>query len=239
LELYNRTDSTISIKNWFLGDSLKQELIADQDFFIETQKYIIITEDLDEFLFSFPQAECSIIEQRGWSTLNNTGDKIILKDSLGFFVDEVSYNKSWDNGVSWERVNPDERSDEEDNWWRCVEEEGATPCEKNSISIKSSEDVNLTISPDPFSPDGDGFEDTAFFEYSIPLRSEITIKIYDVKGRLVKTLIEDYPFASGRCFWNGKADKERIVKAGIYVVLVEAKGESKSSFKTTVVVAKR
>lgn len=239
VELFNRTDSSIFIKNWLLGDSIKQDIITEDEFLIEPYNYLIITEDLNKFQFCFPQTECSIIEQKGWSTLNNTGDKIILKDSLGFIMDQVSYTKSWDNGVSWERVDYDKSSDDEDNWWRCVYGEGATPCNKNSISLKYTDDVNLAISPDPFSPDGDGFEDSAIFDYSIPLKSEISIKIYDVKGRLVKTLVEEQPLASGTIFWDGKDDKNRKVRAGIYVVFVEVQNEKKSFLKTTVVVAKK
>jgi flagellar hook assembly protein FlgD len=98
----------------------------------------------------------------------------------------------------------------------------------------------LRIEPNPFSPDGDGFEDEVRFEYIIPLKSELTLKIYDVQGRLIKTIFEQQPQASGEMIWDGKSDKQRIVRAGIYVVFLEAKLENKKLVKkATVVAAKR
>lgn len=51
--------------------------------------------------------------------------------------------------------------------------------------------------------------------------------------------MEDQPQASGKIFWDGKDDDNRTVRAGIYIVFIEVKGEKKSSLKTTCVVAKR
>ena len=181
-----------------------------------------------------------MVEQREWRTLNNTGDRIILRDSFDFVIDQVSYSKDWGKGISWERIDVERTSSDLDNWWRSVASDGATPCEKNSLGEGFSEELQIKMEPNPFSPDGDGFEDEVRFEYVIPSKSELTLKIYDVKGRLVKTLMDQEPEASGKIVWDGKSNKNRTVRAGIYVVFLEAKVEGRRLVKkTTVVVAKR
>lgn len=240
VELFNRSVSVISLKNWSLGDSVEQNLITSEDIDIFSGDYLIVTENLAEFYSTNPEAGCQVIEQREWRTLNNTGDGIILRDSLDFIIDQVSYTKDWGKGISWERIDPERTSSDSDNWWRSVASDGATACEKNSLREGYSDEIELKIEPNPFSPDGDGFEDEVRFEYKIPLKSELTLRIYDVKGRLVKTLLEQEPQVSGEILWDGKSDKNRTVRAGIYVVFLEAKVEDRKLVKkTTVVVAKR
>ena len=239
VELYNRKDTSLCIKDWAMGDSIRQNLITDDEIWIPPDEYLIITQDLTKFISTYPDADCPVMESSDWEVLNNTGDKIILRDSLGFIVDQVSYDHTWESGISSERISSEKRSDDQNNWWRSVDLKGATPCKKNSNSVSYSEKIEFEISPNPFSPDGDGFEDTTVFEYKLPLKSEISIKIYDIKGRLEKTIMEDQPQASGKISWDGKDDDNRVIRAGIYIVYVDVKGEKKSSLKTTLVVAKR
>jgi flagellar hook assembly protein FlgD len=114
-----------------------------------------------------------------------------------------------------------------------------TPGRKNSVSVDYSNTIQLSIQPNPFSPDGDGFEDEAVFSYTLPAESNLTIKIYDVKGRLVRTLVRDESRASGELAWDGKDNDSQTVRIGIYVVWAEVTGNSRSQAKRTVVVARR
>ncbi len=166
-------------------------------------------------------------------SLTNSGSTVSLIDS-----DEIVHAFTWDqdcgDGVSLERV-----SSEQDTWLCCVAVEKSTPGKKNSVSTIYSDKIDLNIEPNPFSPDGDGFEDKAIFHFTLPMESNLTIKIYDVKGRLIKTLVDDESKVSGEIAWNGKDDENKIVRVGIYIVWAEAEGNSYSQKKTTVVVAKK
>jgi len=166
-------------------------------------------------------------------SLTNTGGVIGLVDPLNN-VQTFSWDEDCGDGVSWERV-----SFEEDIWLCCVSFRGNTPGEKNSVSTPYSTTLELSIQPNPFSPDGDGFEDEVIFRYTLPVRSNLTIRIYDIQGRLIKTLVEDEPRASGEILWDGRDDENKIVRAGIYIIWAEAEGNSYSQKKATVVVAKR
>jgi hypothetical protein len=158
VELYNRSENPISIKNWLLGDSMEQNLITPDEVEIEPKGFLIITQDKDEFGVTYPEVSCEVIEQESWQSLNNTGDKVILKDSLGLLEDEVSYlGSGTEKGTSWERIDYDLPASDEDNWWRCTDPVGATPGKENSLHTHYSDKIELILTPNPFSPDGDGF----------------------------------------------------------------------------------
>lgn len=175
---------------------------------------------------SFPAVEAKM-------SLTNSGGTISLLD-LESKAQTFTWDEDCGDGVSMERV-----SANEDIWLCCVDSDRSTPGRKNSVSTTYSEGIELSIEPNPFSPDGDGFEDQAVFRYTLPMESNLTIRIYDVKGRLIKTLVDDEPKVSGEILWDGKDDENRTVRIGIYVVLAEATGDSYSEKKATVVVAKR
>lgn len=241
IELYNRATTLVSLKNWLLGDSASQSLITNEDLNLFPGEYLILTENRSLFLSSCPEASCNVIEPLSWHILNNSGDKIVLKDSLGSTIDELSYTADADiKGFSQERVSTEKISSDPNNWWRSVDPKGSTPCKINSLQNSySTEDVKLDINPNPFSPDGDGFEDQTAISYTIPLKSELTMKIYDVRGRLVRTLMDKAPQVSGEIIWDGKDNDGNIVKVGIYILYLKTSGSSNLSKKTTIVVAKR
>lgn len=241
IELYNRTTTPVNLKNWLLGDSASQSLITNEDLNLFPGEYLILTENRSLFLSSYPEANCNVIEPLSWHILNNGGDKIVLKDSLGFIVDELSYTADADiKGFSQERVSSEKISSDPDNWWRSVDPKGSTPCKVNSIQNSYyTVDLKLDINPNPFSPDGDGFEDQTTISYTIPFKSELTLKIYDVRGRLVRTLVDKAPQVSGEIIWDGKDDDGNIIKVGICILYLKTSGSSNLSKKTTIVVAKR
>lgn len=241
IELYNRTTSPVNLKNWLSGDSASQSLITSEDLNLFPGEYLILTENRSLFLYAYPEANCNVIEPSTWHILNNSGDKIVLKDSLGFVVDELSYASDADiKGISQERVSPERISSDPDNWWRSVDAKGSTPCKINSLQNSSSADgVKLSINPNPFSPDGDGFDDQTIISFDMPFKSELTLKIYDVRGRLVRTLADKTPQVSGEITWDGKDNSGNIVRVGIYILYLKTSGSSNLSKKTTIAVAKR
>ncbi len=166
-------------------------------------------------------------------SLTNSAGTISLVDPEEN-VQIFTWDKDCGDGVSLERVSWDG-----EDWLCCVSSDGSTPGRKNSVSVDYTSTIQLDIQPNPFSPDGDGFEDQAVFSYALPLESNLTIKIYDVRGRLIKTLAKDEPSASGELTWDGKDDDGETVRIGVYVVWAEATGNSRSQAKKTLVVARR
>jgi len=72
------------------------------------------------------------------------------------------------------------------------------------------ETVTLEVHPNPFNP-------SAQISYGIPNSCRVVIQVWDIQGRLVRT-IEDTEKAPGiySTEWNGKNEAGRIVSSGIY-----------------------
>ncbi len=65
--------------------------------------------------------------------------------------------------------------------------------------------------PNPFNPE-------TTIRFDLPKQSEISIKIYNIQGRLVRTLSEKKTWAPGShtVTWNSKNDSENTVSSGVY-----------------------
>jgi hypothetical protein len=247
VELYNADSTEHDLEGWFFLCKDDTTLFPDGTT-ISANGFLILARQLvsdppDSISFDgwwgdgsgiwgdSPQENFPAIQAK--ISLTNSGGTVSLVDPH-YNVQTFIWDQDCGDGVSLERV-----SSEGDIWICCVSSDQSTPGKKNSVSTTYSDRIQLRIQPNPFSPDGDGFQDEAVIEYTLPMESNLTIKIYDIKGRLIKTLIEDEPEVSGEIIWNGRDDGNEIVRVGIYVVWAEASGNSVSQIKTTVVVAKR
>jgi len=66
-------------------------------------------------------------------------------------------------------------------------------------------------------------------EFGLPSPSRATLRVYDVAGRLVKTLAEgSFPAGVRLLIWNGKDDAGRTVRSGIYFLRLEAAGVTRT-----------
>ncbi len=238
MELYNRSEQTVNLKNLQLGDDKKQSIITAEDMFLEPGRFLIATEDRNDFLHAYPSFTGQLVQIEGWQTLDNSGDTVILKDSLGFVMEKVAYPSQSLKGVSWERIDYEKSSSEPDNWWRSVDSSGSTPGKQNSVQATFTSGIGVKIEPNPFSPDEDGFDDLTEIEFTIPLGVDLTMKIYDRRGRLVRTLLDNEPKVSGKISWDGKNNDRNKVRSGVYVLFIEAKGEVREVKKAAIAVTK-
>ncbi|MCH7498328.1 MAG: T9SS type A sorting domain-containing protein, partial [Candidatus Marinimicrobia bacterium] len=65
--------------------------------------------------------------------------------------------------------------------------------------------------PNPFNP-------TTTMKFALPMASNITLRVFDLRGRVVRELVSGH-WKSGyhRVIWNGKTDNGRDVPSGIYI----------------------
>jgi len=80
---------------------------------------------------------------------------------------------------------------------------------------------NVYNYPNPFNPD---LEPTNL-RYSLAMTAEVTIKIYDGSGNLVKTVINNVSQTGGEeqiASWDGKNSAEDIVANGVYFFIIES-----------------
>ena len=247
IEILNGSERDIDLAGWTLGDDEgRSPLLAADDSPIRLAPgaFVVLTQDLDKMRASFPLVDVPVLEPDRWETLNNTDDVITLADPRGFVVDRVPYDDAWrgkrDNeaGVSWERIDHRGNPASEANWWLSVDPSGSTPGRANSLAGGFSSGISLEVGPDPFSPDGNGFQDETAIRYRLPPKSVFTLRVFDSLGRPVRTLVDEVGSANGVFVWDGTDDAGRTLGVGIYILLAEAKGESLMQAKRTVVVAR-
>lgn len=243
VELYNRSGSAIDVWNWTLEDAtVSPQNITTVHQTVFPGAFLLLAQDT-----IYLGGTCPRIKVNGWPSLNNDADIVCLRDQRGAAVDRVQYQSSWGggDGKSLERINPFLLSQDAAGWDGCVVSSGSTPGAQNSIYIEKLESsANLSISPNPFSPDGDGFEDRTLISFDLAwTRAVVNLKIFDRLGRPVKTLAEQREFGnSGSLVWDGRDGGGRICPIGVYIVLLEARdanGSGSVKKKQTLVLAQK
>jgi len=249
VELLNRSSDTIDIADWKLTGSRMSITLSAQPQRIPPHDFVLVASD-SSIVVQFPFLTGAVIVNSSLS-LNNSGADLQLVDVAETQIDSVHYLPSWHlknistAGRSLERINPHGNSTDVRNWSSSVAKSGATPAQTNSIYLAASiSSSGMTLSPNPFSPDGDGFEDFLSINYSLPTHSAtIRVRIYDVTGRLVRRLAQNEPSpSSGSIIWNGLDDEGHRVRIGMYIVLLEAFdnfGGTVKTMKDVAVVAKK
>ncbi|MDT8322752.1 MAG: lamin tail domain-containing protein [Bacteroidota bacterium] len=212
-------------------------------------------------LTRFPAMEASAelllcILGRASLGLANDGDAVLLRDDGGGTLDSCAYEPEWHHpfvvdtrGRSLERLHPELPSNGAQSWSSCTAPSGGTPGAANSTFAASWHDgvpehASLVIAPLPFSPDGDGYEDFC----TISCRADAAVqharlRIYDIHGRLVRTLLAGAPMASRLDItWDGLDDAGRRVRIGPYVALLDlldTADNAVQSVKGIIVVARK
>lgn len=262
IELFNRSNKPVNLKNWKFNDMRSQAgkanfiPISSLDFIINPSEYLVLASDStfyryfsnnDSLAFKFVILNKSL-------SLNNDFDDIVITDLTGKIIDSVRYFSDWHSSIivdrrgrSLEKVNPNLPSSERSSWMTSSSKIGGTPGTKNTAYIELSQQPQITetirVSPNPFSPDGDGFDDVCMISYHLPFNAGIlNVKIFDSYGRQIKTLaLNQFTARTGNLLWDGTDDAGKIARIGIYVILFEALSESGESFKQkfTVVLAKK
>ncbi len=182
-------------------------------------------------------------------SLSNSGEAIVLR-SGGAVLDSVFYQPDWHRaelddatGIALERRDPTGPSNTRSNWSSSLDSLGGTPGRLNSVSIATpavprGDAITVTS---PFSPD-DG--QAARITYTLDLPAALVrVRIYDGGGRLVRE-IEDGRLSgqTGTVEWDGTDRDGRRMRAGIYIILLEAvdtEGGRTEAHRAVLVLARR
>jgi len=246
VEFYNRSPQPVDLSAWRWRD-------ADASSFVVFPDSAAILAPGALALFAagrnIANAEpgANVIVPKNWLTLNNDQETLVLADFNGHAQDSLSFSQHWggDTGLSLERINPNLAGNDSSNWSSAVATTGNTPGKRNSIFTEFvPQQATITVSPQPFSPDGDGHDDFAIIQFQVPAATATAqVKIFDVRGRLVHQLLNNKPVgATHEVLWNGRDEARQLLPTGIYIVYlqaIQASGGVLVEARTTLVLARK
>jgi hypothetical protein len=99
--------------------------------------------------------------------------------------------------------------------------------------VLPSEPLVLNIASRPFAPD---LGQTVEIFVNAPAAGERRLRVYDLRGRLVKTLLSSLSGGPALIEWDGKTDLNDIVPIGTYILHFESVKEGKSESVTKPIV---
>ncbi|MCD4691697.1 MAG: lamin tail domain-containing protein, partial [Calditrichales bacterium] len=200
VELYNNTNTAISLNGYYLSDDgSKLTRWAFPDTFIAANDYLIIWTDKDA-------------GQIGLHTdfkLSGSGEAVILVDSSQAVVDEFIFGQQtadissgrYPNGMGAFIAMSPTFSAENVN--------GITGIKRNPTPALSTFMLYQNY-PNPFNPQ-------TTISYQLPVNGDIALKIYDMLGREVRTLVNENKTAGYHSVvWNGIDNSGRQVSSGVY-----------------------
>lgn len=118
--------------------------------------------------------------------------------------------------------------------------------QSNTLSVRiplgGSIIASVLVTPKVITPNGDNTNDIANISFSVVQITKpdpISVEIYDLGGRLLKTVFsEKKPYGQYTCTWNGKDDNNKLVPPGVYVYKISAEVEDSTQTSLgTIVVA--
>lgn len=240
VEIYNRSSKVIDLKDLVLAnyDTIAKVItdynqISTEPFQVFPADYILLSTDSTAvkkcYKTTNPKA---FINMANFPSMNNEDGVVAITSKGGEVIDVTGYTAAMQyplltsvDGVSLERISPERTSNDATNWHSASEAVGfATPGYKNSqFGITITDENEITLSPDIFSPDNDGYNDNLTIAYSFGASgNNISITIFDATGRLIRNLVDhEICGTSGAYTWDGITNERAKALIGRYIVFVE------------------
>lgn len=238
VELINRSNKIIDLRFVTLAtlnDSLQlddQAYIAPNGFLLFPGEYVAFTETVDEVINYYnPIAPNQILEISDMPAYSNESGIVVLATAAGATLDMLEYNVDMQDpilesvdGVSLERIDYDRPAADSTNWHSAASTVNyGTPGYKNSQYSKYEGGSNITVSPESFSPDNDGYNDVLNIAWQFDHTGIIcNMKIFDSNGRFIKNIMQNAPIGpEGVISWDGKDENGETAPIGIYVIFAD------------------
>jgi len=117
----------------------------------------------------------------------------------------------------------------------------------NAFGVPEQVIVGAKTDPNPFTPNDDGRNDVTYFSFFVSnliVERPVSIKVFDVTGRLVRTVMETRTTAQAfveqnAVRWDGRGDNGRVLPPGLYIyqIKVDVDGLSPAVVTKTLTIA--
>jgi hypothetical protein len=241
VEIYNRSSKVLDLKTLVMASPDNPENLSSEAVPVTTTgrlsfpgDYHAFTDDPDElgqrYRLVNPDA---IITMVSFPSIHSDSGNIIIAVKDDFtIVDNIHYDEDQHypllistEGISLERISPDQPAADPENWHSAAGTAGyATPGYQNSQQYRPPEsDDFVSVTPEIFSPDNDGYEDVTAIRVREPEPGfSVRIMVWNSAGRLVRVLADHvYSGSDSQFFWDGMDDQNQKCPWGLYIIFVE------------------
>lgn len=199
IELYNNDSVTVDLSGWIFKDSDDTHVFTiPNGTLLDTNGYIVLCIDTSLFKPLFPNVQ-NYTGNTGFG-LSGSGELIRLYNADMDMIDSLVYDDvaPWPtqpdgDGSTLSLINPDFENSLGENWIASLGY--GTPGEINDALTNIKQNRNLFSEyylgqnfPNPFN-------NSTNINFSIPIASKVSIKIYDVIGRQVLLLVNEFKLA--------------------------------------------
>lgn len=240
VEIFNRSAKVIDLKDLILVnyDTINKVItdynqISLEPYLVFPDDYFVLTTDSSAVKKCYKTTNSkAFMNLASFPSMNNEDGIVAITTKGGVVIDITGYKASMQyplltsvDGVSLERISPERSSNDATNWHSASEAVGyATPGYKNSqFGVTITDENEIMLSPDIFSPDNDGYNDYLNIAYTFGSPgNNISITIYDATGRVIRNLVNhELCGTSGGFAWDGITNDRTKALIGRYIVFVE------------------
>ncbi|MCZ2355161.1 MAG: lamin tail domain-containing protein [Bacteroidia bacterium] len=241
VELYNNSSKIISLFNWSLakGDAITDSIISpkklsNSDLIIRPGKYLCFSKDTAWTRSWFLPPDTAQFARAELPTYSDSKDKVYLLSADNQIIDKLNYTNSMHfgdllnkRGVALERLDYSRPTNMSGNWFSASADVNfGTPGYRNSQKKPDNQsNTEVSLSPEVFSPDEDGFNDFLAIQLNFPTPGTvISIQIFDAEGRKIRKLANSVTisYEGEQVLWDGTDETGRKLSVGSYIFLVSA-----------------
>ncbi|MCB0487678.1 MAG: lamin tail domain-containing protein [Cyclobacteriaceae bacterium] len=257
IEVYNRSDKFINLKNWIAGNIEEDEIVNNKplflnDYVLKPASYLLFTSDPINIKSNYPQGREENFIVASLPSLPDNEGSIAIVNEQGTIVDSFGYSDDFHNdlvkdpeGISLERISFDASTQDDSNWTSASSVSGfATPGFQNSsFRIPGQTEIgDIQVDPEIFSPNS-GFSEFTQIHFNLDNTGYTSnVKIFDQQGRLIRTIANNQILGTTGSFrWEGEQEDGTRARAGYYLVWFEIFDSSGTvkTFRKRVIIASR
>ncbi|MEM9847675.1 MAG: lamin tail domain-containing protein [Bacteroidota bacterium] len=238
VELYNRSDKVIDLKDLFISDQDLEDIISiPESYLLFPNDYVVLSESPSDITNRYASAQSSKFIRTDLPSLpNDNGSFLIYRPQNSqdiLVIDQFEYSNTFhsallddENGVSLERLNPDGITQDRNNWHSAAATAAfATPTIQNSQFFQPSSNQTsvFSLAEDIISPDNDNFQDLLILSYQVDQVGYLAnIRIFDAAGRAIQDLAQNELIATEGSFkWDGTLRDGSKARMGVYIMHIE------------------
>jgi hypothetical protein len=207
---------------------------------------LVVAKDPARVRASFALADTMVVGViGGWPSFNDAGsgglpaDRVRLLEAGGAPCDAVPYRgESSARGGSLERLSVDLPSNAAGSWAESVDTRRGTPGRDNSMkapgSMAAARDALLIAGARVLRRRGGEAVPVVLRLTAAARGRRLTVRVHDLLGRPLRTLVEGQRFGSeGAFLWDGRDERGAPVPPGLYVIRAEALPEEGASARAS------